>query len=145
MLISSRGRYALRLLTDMAEHTLEENDNIKLKDVAERQDISEKYLESIVQSLVKNDILVGSRGKCGGYRFAKSPSEITAFEVLAMTEGTLAAVSCQKPGSENCIRKAECRSTPLWEGLDRLIYDYLSGYTIADLAVIRDENGDRMV
>lgn len=133
MLISTRGRYALRLLTDMAQHPEEEY--IKLKDIAARQDISEKYLESIVKLLVKAGVLTGARGKGGGYRFAKDPASITAWEVLSRTEGSLAAVSCQKDGAAPCLRKADCPSTPLWIGLDQLIFEYLSRYSIKDLSL----------
>ena len=130
MLISTKGRYALRLL-DIASHPADEF--VKLKDVAARQGISEKYLESIVKVLVKGGILTGARGSRGGYRLAREADQITAWQVLLNTEGSLAAVSCQKDGAEPCLRRADCPSTPLWLGLDRLIYDYLSGYSVADL------------
>lgn len=140
MLISTRGRYALRVLTDMAEHP--SDGYLKLKDVAERQNISEKYLESIVQTLVKGGILTGARGKMGGYRFNRPPEEITTWEVLSETEGSLVAAGCQKDGAEPCERQAECRSVPLWRGLDKAIRDYLSQYTVADLVRIRQSGED---
>jgi len=131
MLISTKGRYALRLLADIAAHPSDEY--VKLKDVAARQGISEKYLESIVKVLVKGGILTGARGARGGYRLARDAGQITAWQVLLRTEGSLAAVSCQKDGAEPCGRMADCPSAPIWLGLDRLICDYLSGYSIADL------------
>jgi len=136
MLISTRGRYALRVLVDMVEHPSE--GCVKLKDAAQRQGISEKYMESIVHSLVECGILAGTRGKQGGYRLTRPPERITAWEVLSNTEGSLAAVSCQKEDAAPCERMALCRSLPMWQGLDRLICDYLSGYSLADLAMMEN-------
>ena len=132
MLISTRGRYALRILVDMAEH----NDEgcVKLKDAAGRQGVSEKYMESIVRSLVECGILTGARGKQGGYRLTRPAEQISAWEILSCTEGSLAAVSCQKEDAEPCERMALCRSLPMWQGLDKVICEYLSGYSLADLA-----------
>lgn len=132
MLISTKGRYALRVLADMAAQPGDEF--IKLKEVAARQGISEKYLEAIVQTLVKGGILSGARGSRGGYRLAREASQISAWDVLSLTEGSLASVGCQKEGSQPCERMADCPSTPLWLGLDQLIFTYLSGFSLADLA-----------
>ena len=131
MLISTRGLYALRVLTDLAEHPGE--GFCPLKELAKRQDISEKYLELIIQSLVKGGILDAARGKCGGYRFAKPPEQITAWDVLSLTESSLAAVGCQREGAPECERSPECRPLPLLQGLTRVIRDYLSECTIADM------------
>lgn len=139
MLISTKGRYALRVLIDMAEHG--GDSFIPLSDVARRQDISEKYLESIVRSLVKAGILAGMRGKGGGYRLCKKPEDITVFSVLNLTEGELSPVACLAEGSTPCPRMASCRTLPLWDGLNRLICDYLNNHTIADLTR-KDEAGD---
>lgn len=131
MLVSTRGRYALRVLTDMAEHPSE--GYTPLKEIAERQGISEKYLESIVKTLVQEGLLLGLRGKGGGYRLAKTPEEIPVGEVLRSMEGSLAPVSCLEEGQPACPREADCRTLPMWAGLDRVIRDYLNGYTVADL------------
>lgn len=131
MLISTRGRYALRVLIDMAEH--QADGIIPLKEVAKRQEISEKYLESILKTLVKNGVITGTRGKGGGYRFNRSTEQVTVGEILRMTEESLAAVSCLEEGAAACPRAAQCRTLPLWQGLNRVIREYLDQYTIADL------------
>ena len=131
MLISTKGRYALRVLADMAEHQSE--DYVPLKEVARRQDISEKYLESIVKALVKAGMLTGLRGKGGGYRLSRAPDRISVGEVLRLTEETLAPVACLEEGSAPCPRMTACRTLPLWQGLYKVITDYLADYTIADL------------
>ena len=129
MLISTKGRYALRVLVDMAEHS--GNEYIKLKDIAERQEISEKYLESIVKQLVLNKIVTGLRGKGGGYKLAKAPDEIIVGEVLRFMEGSLAPVACLEDAP--CPRTAECRTLEFWRGLDETIRRYTDSFTIADL------------
>ena len=129
MLISTKGRYALRVLIDMAEHSGYEY--IKLKDIAERQEISEKYLESIVKQLVLNKIVTGLRGKGGGYKLAKAPDEIIVGEVLRFMEGSLAPVACLEDAP--CPRTAECRTLEFWRGLDETIRRYTGSFTVADL------------
>jgi len=131
MLVSTKGRYALRVLIDMAEHQSE--NYVPLKEIAQRQDISEKYLESIVKVLVKGGILTGLRGKGGGYRLSRPPEQFTVGAVLRMTEGSLAPVSCLEEGAAPCVRMSACRTLAMWQGLDRLIGEYLEQYTIADL------------
>ena len=131
MLISTKGRYALRVLIDMAEHS--GSDYIKLKDIAERQEISEKYLESIVKVLVKNQIVEGLRGKGGGYRLSKGPDEIIVGEKLRIMEGGLAPVTCLENGSKPCPKAAECRTLGFWRGLDETIRRYTDNFTVADL------------
>ena len=130
-MISTKGRYALRVLVDMAEH--QNGEYVPLRDIAARQDISEKYLESIVKVLVREGILVGLRGKGGGYRLSQSPDHFTAGQILRLCEGTLAPVACLSAEAKPCPRMADCRTIPLWEGLNRIITDYLDGITIADL------------
>jgi Rrf2 family protein len=142
MLISSKGRYALRVLTDMAEH--QTDGYVPLKEIAQRQDISEKYLESIIKHLVRAGILSGLRGKGGGYRLSLPPDQITVWRILSLTEDSLASVSCLEDGASPCDRAAECRTLSLWQGLDRVIREYLSGYTIADL-MRSDEPGNDYV
>ena len=131
MLISTRGRYALRVMIDLAEHPSE--GYIPLKIIAERQEISEKYLESIIKLLVKARFVSGLRGKGGGYRLTKSPEQYTVGSILRLTEESLAPVSCLEHGAVPCKRKDECRTLSLWQGLDRVITDYLEQITIADL------------
>ena len=131
MMISTRGRYALRILVDLAE---KQNDGyITLKETAERQEISEKYLESIVKDLVKARFVEGVRGKGGGYRLARPADEINVLEVLQSADGTLVPVACLEEGSEPCSRAAACRTLPLWKGLDKVISEYLGGFTVQDL------------
>ena len=131
MLISTKGRYALRILIDMAEH--QSDSYIPLKDVAARQEISEKYLETIVKLLVKDGILVGLRGKGGGYRLKKAPGQITVGHILRLTEDSLAPVSCLQATAAACERAAACRTLPMWKGLYDLINEYLNKYTLEDL------------
>ena len=131
MMISTRGRYALRVMIDHAEHI--GSTNIPLKDIAERQQISEKYLESIVKILVRNGLLDALRGKGGGYRLNRSPAEYTVGNILRLTEGSLAPVACLEEAAA-CERAAYCRTLPMWQKLDRLVNDFFDGYTLADLA-----------
>lgn len=131
MLISTRGRYALRVLIDLAEHQADQY--LPLKEVAQRQGISEKYLESILKILVKNGMLTGQRGKGGGYRLAKAPELYTVGAVLRLTEDSLAPVSCLESPQNLCPNFADCPTLRLWQGLDKQINEYLDSYTIADL------------
>ena len=138
MMISTRGRYALRIMVDLAENQHE--DYITLKEIAERQEISEKYLESIVKDLVRGKFVTGLRGKGGGYRLSLPPDEINVLEVLQLTEGTLVPVACLEEGSAPCTRALICRTLPLWKGLDRVVREYLGGFTVQDL--IREGGGE---
>lgn len=131
MLVSTRGRYALRVMIDLAEH--QADGFVPLKVIAERQDISEKYLESIIKLLVKAKLLTGLRGKGGGYRLTKAPEQYTAGSILRVTEESIAPVSCLEPGAAACAREAECRTFSLWKGLEKVINHYLDGVTLADL------------
>ena len=130
MMISTRGRYALRVMIDLAEHI--DEGYIPLQTIAKRQGISEKYLESILAVLSKAGLLDAVRGKGGGYRLSKPAKEYTAFEVLSPTEGTLAPVTCLERGQQ-CENAVNCRTLPLWQGLDQVIAAYLCSYTLADL------------
>lgn len=130
MMISTRGRYALRVMIDLAEHI--DEGYIPLQTIAKRQGISEKYLESILAVLSKAGLLNAVRGKGGGYRLSKPAKEYTAFEVLSLTEGTLAPVTCLERGQQ-CENAVNCRTLPLWQGLDQVIAAYLCSYTLADL------------
>ncbi|MBQ8075134.1 MAG: Rrf2 family transcriptional regulator [Oscillospiraceae bacterium] len=131
MMISTRGRYALRVLIDMAEHP--SAGKIPLRDIAERQEISEKYLESIVKDLVKAGIIEGLRGKGGGYQLNKAADQINVYDVISLMEGTLAPVTCLEADKTPCMRMSDCRTISLWKGLDEAVRSYLSSYTIADL------------
>ena len=142
MLISTKGRYALRVMIDLAEHQAE--GFIPLKVIAERQEISEKYLESIIKLLVRARLLNGVRGKGGGYKLTKSPEQYTIGSILRLTEDSLAPVSCLESGANACPRAAECRTLPLWQGLNKVISDYLDNITVADL-MQRDGQGNDYV
>ena len=131
MLISTKGRYALRIMIDLAEH--QTDDFISLRGIAQRQEISEKYLESIIRMLVKAKVVDSLRGKGGGYRLNKSPDQYTVGSILRLTEESLAPVSCLEANAEACPRAGRCRTLPLWQGLDKVIYEYLESVTIADL------------
>ncbi len=132
MFISTKGRYALRVMIDLAQHQAE--GYIPLKEIADRQDISEKYLESILKTLVKGKLLSGMRGKGGGYRLTKSPDAYRVGEILRLTENSFFSVSCLEPGTAVCPRRAYCATLPMWKKLDALISDYLDSVSIADLA-----------
>mgnify|MGYP004516994223 CR=1 FL=1 len=131
MKISTKGRYALRMLLDLAEH---ENDGyIALKDIAERQDISKKYLEQIVPILNRSDILKTSRGFQGGYRLAHSPEKYTVGMILRLTEGSLAPVPCLEHEPVNCGRSENCATLFVWQGLYKVITNYLDSITLQDM------------
>ena len=132
MTISTRGRYALRLMIGLAQHNTGEY--IALKDICKRQQISMKYLEQIVSQLGKSGFLKSARGAQGGYQLAKAPEEYTIGSILRQTEGGLAPVSCLKDQPNRCPRYKECLSVPFWEGLYRTINEYMEQFTLADLA-----------
>ncbi len=132
MKISTKGRYAMRVMVDLAMSPKDEY--VKVKDIAKRQAISEKYLEQIIGVLGRAGVLRSARGAKGGYRLAKDPSEYTVEEILRLTEGSLAPVACLEDEENQCERAGICASLELWEDLYRLITDYLSQTTIADLA-----------
>ena len=129
-MISTKGRYALRVMLDLAEHA---DGPTPLKEIAERQEISKKYLEIIVRELVRAKLIRGSSGKGGGYTLCRAPEEDTVGEILALTEGTLAAVACLAEGAEKCPRAAKCRTLPMWTELDGLIHDYFYSKKLSDL------------
>ena len=137
-MISTKGRYALRVLVDLAEQ--ESSRYITLKEIAERQEISEKYLESIVNILVKAGYLTGMRGKGGGYRLARSAEDLNVLEILQIMEGSLVPVACLADENISCPRAAACRTLPLWKGLNTVVREYLGSFTIRDLAR-QDDNG----
>jgi Rrf2 family protein len=131
MKISTKGRYALRMLIDLAEH---QNDGfIALKDIAERQGISKKYLEQIIPVLNRSDVLNANRGYQGGYKLAKSPDKYTVGAILRLTEGSIAPVACLDHEPVDCPRREYCITLPLWKGLNKVITDYLDSVTLQDL------------
>lgn len=131
MKISTRGRYALRFMIDLAQH--DNGTYVALKDVSARQNISIKYLEQITSLLSKFGLLLSVRGPQGGYKLAKRPEAYTVGEILRITEGSLAPVSCLETPVNSCPRKDSCQTLTLWEGLNKVIADYLAGITLDDL------------
>ena len=130
-MISTKARYALRVMADLAQH--QQEGYIPLKDIAKRQEISEKYLEIILKSLVKNKMLKGVRGKGGGYRLTRSPEEYVIGEIIELTEGPLAPVACLRPDAEESSRKETCVTLPLWKKYNALIQDFFFHITLEDL------------
>ena len=143
MMISTKGRYALRVMVDIAEN--QRDGYIPLKEIAHRQDISEKYLEAIVKGLVKERYLTGLRGKSGGYRLTRAPEDYTVGAILRITEGSLAPVTCLTPGASPCARLANCRTYEMWKGLNDLISNYFSHITLADLALPDQAGNDYVI
>ena len=131
MKISTKGRYALRMLVDLAEH--QNSGYIALKDIAERQHISKKYLEQIVSVFNKTDILKTNRGFQGGYQLAGSPDKYTVGDILRLTEGSLAPVACLEHEPNECERSADCITLPVWQGLYKVINEYLDNITLQDI------------
>ncbi|MDR0889203.1 MAG: Rrf2 family transcriptional regulator [Oscillospiraceae bacterium] len=138
MKISTRGRYALRAMIDMAEHN--SGEYIPLRDIAERQEISEKYLESILPTLSKAGFLEGLRGKGGGYRLARRAETYTVGSILQLVEGSFAPVACLDCSPNPCTRIAECRTLPMWQKLNDKLHDFFEGITIADLCRDTESN-----
>jgi Rrf2 family protein len=143
MMISTKGRYALRVMIDLAEH--QTGSYIPLKEIAERQEISEKYLESILKILVQNKLLVGLRGKGGGYKLTKAPELYTVGNILRLTEGSLAPVSCLEQKPMQCERAAECRTLSMWTRLDKMINEFFDGITLADLMFSYQAGNDYII
>lgn len=131
MMVSTRGRYALRVMIDLAEHG--QGKYLPMKSVAERQGISLKYMEKILRLLVSGNLVEGVQGKGGGYRLTRAPQDYSIREILELTEGSLAPVACLECGAEKCQRAADCRTLPMWTELGRLVDDYLEKVTLADL------------
>ncbi len=130
-MISTRGRYALRVMIDLAE-----NDNgsfIPLKDIAARQEISKKYLEIIVKDMVNANLIVGASGKGGGYKLCRKPNKYSVGEILEVMEGTLSPVACLADEKYACDRKEKCQTLPLWEEFDTMVHDFFYGKKLTDL------------
>jgi Rrf2 family protein len=143
MKISTKGRYSLRVMLDLAQnHT---GDFIPLRDVAKRQDITIKYLEQIISALGKAGYLKSSRGNGGGYRLARSPKEYRVGDILRTMEGNLAVVVCLEDMPNECPRSGSCATLPFWEGLNRVIEEYIDGVTLEDLMqneILRDREAN---
>lgn len=135
-MITTRGRYALRVLIDLAEHP--SGNYTPMKEIAARQGLSQKYLEQIMPVLIKNKIVDGMSGKGGGYRLNRAPEEYVVGEILSLTEGSLAPVSCLECKDEKCERSEECRTLPMWKKYSELTRDFFNGITLADL--MKSEN-----
>ncbi len=131
MMISTRGRYALRVLSDLA--TQRPGEYIPMKDIAQRQGISLKYLERILPALSKGGIIEGLQGKGGGYRLAKEPQECKIGDILRLTEGDLAPVACLEKGAKPCQRASECSTLSLWQEFYELVNDFFDGKTLKDI------------
>lgn len=131
VMISTRGRYALRVMIDIAENSM--GSFLPLNDIAARQGISEKYLESILVILTRGNLLLGMRGKGGGYKLTRTPEEYTVGMILRLTEGSLSPVACLKEGAGSCEKSAACKTLPVWKGLNDVINTYLDGITLAAL------------
>lgn len=131
MKVSTKGRYALRMLVDLAEH--QENGFVALKDIAKRQDISKKYLEQIVALLNRPDILQTNRGNNGGYRLAKPASEYSVGDILRITEGSIAPVACLEDEYNHCERAENCATLYVWQELSRIMSEYLDSVTVQDI------------
>ena len=142
MMISTRGRYALRVMIDLAKR--QTSDFTPLKEIAARQEISEKYLESIVKNLVQNGFLEGLRGKGGGYRLVRAPEEYTVGSILRLMEGSLAPVACLEQRALPCSREEKCRTLPMWKKLYAMLNDFFDGVTLADL-IDSERSGDNYV
>ena len=138
MKISTKGRYALRMLIDLAEHN--DGSFIALKDIAKRQNISKKYLERIIPMLNKSGILRTNRGSQGGYQLAGKPDDYTVGQILRLTEGALSPVACVETDLFPCERSAECFMHPVWQGLSHVVNEYLDGITLQDII---DKQKDR--
>lgn len=131
MKISTRGRYALRFMIDLAIHS--ENQYIALKDISARQAISVKYLEQIASLLSKHGFLISTRGQQGGYKLARPTEKYTVGEILRLTEGPLAPVACLNNPNLPCERLSVCKTLSFWKGLYKVIEDYVDNYTLQDL------------
>ena len=130
-MISTRGRYALRIMLDLAEHR--GGDPVPMKDVATRQEISLKYIEKITPLLTRGGLIEGTHGKGGGYRPCRPPEEYTVWEILCLCEGSMAPVACLEKGAAPCSRAPQCRTLPMWKEYYGLTEKYFSGITLADL------------
>ncbi|MCR5222799.1 MAG: Rrf2 family transcriptional regulator [Lachnospiraceae bacterium] len=130
-MVSTKGRYALRVMLDLAEHN--SGAFIPLSEISRRQGISMKYLEIILKTLVRENLLEGRRGKGGGYRLTRPPGEYSVGEILDLTEGTMASVACLSDAAKECPREKECKTISMWKKYDAMVHDFFRNISIADL------------
>ena len=130
-MISTRGRYALRVMLDLSEHY--NGEYVPLSEISKRQEISMKYLEIVVKALVQKKLLEGQRGKGGGYRLTRPLEEYKVGEILELTEGNLASVACLEPGAEECPRENMCKTVKMWKNFDAMVHEFFYSISIADL------------
>ena len=130
-MISTRGRYAIRVMIDLAEN--ENGSYIPLKDIAARQEISKKYLEIIVKDMVSGGLVTAASGKGGGYMLCRKPEEYSVGEILELMEGTLSSVACLAADTNECPRKSACQTLPMWTEYDNLVHDFFYGKKLSDL------------
>ena len=130
-MISTKGRYAIRVMLDIAQN--DDGSYIPLKDIAERQDLSKKYLEIIAKELVAGGLLIGASGKGGGYRLSRDPDKYTIGEILELMEGTLSPVICLADKKYKCNRKKKCNTLPMWQEFDKLVHDFFHSKKLSDL------------
>ncbi len=130
-MISTKGRYAIRVMIDLAEH--DQGQYIPLRDIAERQEISRKYLEIICREMVAGGLITGASGKGGGYRLCRKPEEYRLDEILELMEGTLSPVACLSSGENDCPRRTVCQTLPLWTEYDQLVHQFFHSKTLDDL------------
>ena len=137
-MVSTKGRYALRVMLDLAEHA--DEGFIPLKDIALRQEVSKKYLEIIVRDLVGGKLIRGSSGKGGGYRLCRRPQDYTVGEIIELTEGTLAPIACLAADAGNCPRKDRCKTLPFWHEFNTMVHDFFYSRRLSDLLAPTDGN-----
>ena len=136
-MISTRGRYALRIMIDLAEHN--DGSYIRLKDIAERQELSKKYLEILVKDMVSGKLIAGVSGRGGGYRLLRDPADYTVGEIIELMEGTLAPVSCLTDEAEPCPRAEYCQTLPMWKDFYTMVHDFFYNKKLTDLMNPSDE------
>ena len=137
MMISTKGRYALRVMVDLAEN--QNGRYIPLKDIAQRQEISEKYLETILPVLIKNNFLTGLRGKGGGYKLSRTPDTYSVGSILKLVENSIAPVGCLEGEVNRCARAPKCKTLPMWNKLYKMIDDYFENISLADLSKNKEQ------
>lgn len=129
-MISTKGRYGLRVMIDLAKNS--NGDYVPLKDIAERQEISKKYLEIIVHKMVEGGLIKGSSGKGGGYKLVRKPEKYTVGEILTLMEGTISSVACLAEKNYDCPRRKKCETLPMWKEFDGIVHDYFYGKKLSD-------------
>ncbi|MCR5325007.1 MAG: Rrf2 family transcriptional regulator [Lachnospiraceae bacterium] len=132
-MISTRGRYAIRVMIDLAENNT--GNYIPLKDIAERQEISKKYLEIIVKDMVTGGLVIAASGKGGGYKLCRKPEEYNIGEILELMEGSLSSVACTASSDFECPRRSSCHTLPMWEEYDKMVHDFFYTKKLSDLLV----------